>query len=105
MTYEKYSKLMMVNRLADGRGLASFHCILGLSRGSTYTELDSSGQPRLYTKTLAWYAAVLWGPTCVRLYQHTRWYDASPDRDCFTCCIRPQLFRNRRPSGVLSAPR
>lgn len=40
LTYENYSKLIMINRLADGRGLASIHCILGLPRGRTYTEFD-----------------------------------------------------------------
>ena len=40
LTYEQCSKLIMIHRLADGRGLASFHCIVGLPRGRTYTELD-----------------------------------------------------------------
>ena len=40
LTYKQYPKLIMVYRLADSRGLASFHCILGLPRGRTDTELD-----------------------------------------------------------------
>ena len=95
----------MINRLADSRGLGSFHCVLGLPRRRTYTELDSGGQPNLQSQTLARYAAVLFCTTCVRRHQHSRWYEAPPDRDRLTCCIYPQLFRHHRPPGVLGATR
>ncbi len=105
LTLDDYSKLNMITRLADGRGLASFHCIFGLPRGRTDTELDRSGQPRLQTQALARYAAVLCGPTRVHLRQHTRWYEAPPDRNRLACCVYSQLLRNYRPSGVLGPPR
>ena len=105
LTYEHYPKLIVINRLANGRGLGSIYCILGLPRGRTHTESNRSRQPRLQTQTLARYAAVLCGPTCVHLCQYTRGYETPLDRSFLTCCIYSQLFRNYRPSGVPSTPR